>query len=76
MWLHCNGVLHTVDAQGLPLQQAAELEEAIHDEFRKSMEGLAVKTTISSIEAEMICPCQWLIRGDGCKAYNWLVNPI
>jgi hypothetical protein len=41
MWLHRNGVLHAVDAQGLPLQQAAELKVAIHDEFRKSMEGLA-----------------------------------
>jgi hypothetical protein len=43
MWLHRNGVLHAVDAQGLPLQQAVELEAAIHDEFRKSMEGLACK---------------------------------
>jgi hypothetical protein len=43
MWLHRNGVLHAVDAQGLPLKQAAELEAAIHDEFRKSMEGLACK---------------------------------
>jgi hypothetical protein len=43
MWLHRNGVLHAVDAQGLPLKQAAELEAAIHDEFRKSMEGLAHK---------------------------------
>jgi hypothetical protein len=43
MWLHHNGVLHAVDTQGLPLQQAAELEAAIHDEFRKSTEGLAHK---------------------------------
>jgi hypothetical protein len=43
MWLHCNGVFHAVDAQGLPLKQAAELEAAIRDEFRKSMEGLARK---------------------------------
>jgi hypothetical protein len=43
MWLHCNGVLHAVDEQGLPLQQAAELEAAIHDEFRKNTEGLARK---------------------------------
>jgi hypothetical protein len=43
MWLHRNGVLHAVDAQGLPLQQAAELEAAIHDKFRKNTEGLARK---------------------------------
>jgi hypothetical protein len=43
MWLHHNGVLHAVDAQGLPLQQAVELKAAIHDEFRKSTEGLARK---------------------------------
>jgi hypothetical protein len=43
MWLHHNGVLHAVDAQGLPLQQAVELKAAIHDEFRKSTEGLAHK---------------------------------
>jgi hypothetical protein len=43
MWLHHNGVLHAVDAQGLPLQQAAELKAAIHDEFRKRTEGLARK---------------------------------
>jgi hypothetical protein len=41
MWLHRNGVLHAVDSQGLPLQQAAELEAAIHVEFRKGTEGLA-----------------------------------
>jgi hypothetical protein len=43
MWLHRNGILHAVEAQGLPLKQAAELEAAIHDKFRESMEGLARK---------------------------------
>jgi hypothetical protein len=77
MWLHRNGVLHAVDAQGLPLQQAAELEAAIHDEFRKIRKGLPVKTTILFVEAEMmLCLCQWWIRGDGCKVYNWLANPV
>jgi hypothetical protein len=41
MWLHRNGVLHAVDSQGLPLQQSAELEAAIHVEFRKGTGGLA-----------------------------------
>lgn len=43
MWKHRNSILHAVDAQGLPLQQAAELEAAIHSEFRKGTEGLARK---------------------------------
>jgi hypothetical protein len=43
MWLHRNGIPNAVDAQGLPLKQAVELEAAIHDKFRKSMEGLARK---------------------------------
>jgi hypothetical protein len=43
----------------------------------KVRKGLPIKTTISSIKAEMmLCPCQWLISGDGCEAYNWLVNPV
>jgi hypothetical protein len=43
----------------------------------KVQKGLPIKTTISSVEANMmLCPCQWLIRGDGYEAYNWLVNPV
>jgi hypothetical protein len=33
MWQHHNGVLHAVDEQGPPLQQAAEIEAQIHLEF-------------------------------------------
>jgi hypothetical protein len=43
MWIHRNRVLHAVDEQGLPLQQAAELEAAIHEEFRQGIAGLARK---------------------------------
>jgi hypothetical protein len=32
-----------VDEQGLALQQAAELEAAIHEEFRKGTNGLIQK---------------------------------
>jgi hypothetical protein len=41
MWIHRNNILHAVDAQGLALQQAAELEASIHLEFFKGTEGLA-----------------------------------
>jgi hypothetical protein len=41
MWIHRNNILHAVNAQGLPLQQAAELEASIHLEFCKGTEGLA-----------------------------------
>ena len=41
MWIHRNNILHAVDAQGLPLRQAAELEASIHLEFCKGTEGLA-----------------------------------
>jgi hypothetical protein len=43
MWKHCNGVLHAVDEQGLPLQQAAELEAQIHKEFQAGTHGMARK---------------------------------
>jgi hypothetical protein len=43
MWIHRNRVLHAVDEQGLPLQQAAELEAAIHEEFHKGTNGLIRK---------------------------------
>lgn len=41
MWIHRNNILHAVDAQGLPLQQARELEADIHAEFRQGTDGLA-----------------------------------
>jgi transposase len=43
MWIHRNRVLHAVDEQGLALQQAVELEAAIHEEFRKGTNGLIQK---------------------------------
>jgi hypothetical protein len=41
--MQSNGVLHTVDEQGLLLKQAAEIEADIHEEFCKSTQGLARK---------------------------------
>ena len=41
MWIHRNNILHAVDAQGLPLQQARELEVDIHAEFSQGTDGLA-----------------------------------
>jgi hypothetical protein len=43
MWKHCHGVLHALDEQGLPLQQAAELEAQIHKEFQVGTHGLTRK---------------------------------
>jgi hypothetical protein len=43
MWKHHNSILHTVDTQGLPLQQTADLEASIHSKFCKGTEGLARK---------------------------------
>jgi hypothetical protein len=41
MWIHCNGVDHTVDKQGLPFPLSRDVEAAIHKEFRKGTQGLS-----------------------------------
>jgi hypothetical protein len=33
MWIHRNGIDHTVDEQGLPICLVADIETAIHEEF-------------------------------------------
>jgi hypothetical protein len=41
MWIHRNGVDHTVDKQGLPFRLSQDVEAAIHKEFCKGTEGLS-----------------------------------
>jgi hypothetical protein len=60
MWKHCNGVLHVVDEQGLPLKQAAELEADIHEEFIGRTPKDFPERIIISFDRDgmMLCQCQ------------------
>ena len=42
-WMHCNGMLHERDSQGLKLKDAETLRLAIEEQFEIGLEGLLAK---------------------------------